>query len=374
MTRVEQIEAERSEKAANTRPDKPPRTERRFARVERFLQQTPLRIGVGGLGPGAGLGLGAEFRWRLEPDHVQAKLWGSASVQRFYTAGAGLELSRVTNRDFTFVVEGSHTDAPQLEYYGPGPDSSIHDRTNFRREDTLLELRQEWYPVRRVRQGCRLAGLLLNVGPGQNSSLASTEVKFAPALAPGVDVQSDYYIAGCSAGLDLRDISGDPHKGTYAAAAYERYGAMDDSRSSFHRISAAAEHYIPFLNRKRVIMVRAAAELSLHADHEVVPFYLQPTLGSDSDLRGFRRYRFHDENSLALTGEYRWEISTGFHMAVFADFGSVFHKPGQISLSEMQSATGFGLRFSNQKNVVARLDTGFSHEGVQVWLKFGGLF
>ena len=39
-----------------------------------------------------------------------------------------------------------HADLPQLEYYGPGPDSSIHNRTDFRREDTLFEFRAALRP------------------------------------------------------------------------------------------------------------------------------------------------------------------------------------------------------------------------------------
>jgi hypothetical protein len=29
----------------------------------------------------------------------------------------------------------------------------------------------------------------------------------------------------------------------------------------------------------------------------VVPFYVQPTLGGPDDLRGFRRFRFRDDNA-----------------------------------------------------------------------------
>jgi hemolysin activation/secretion protein len=106
----------------------------------------------------------------------------------------------------------------------------------------------------------------------------------------------------------------------------------------------------------------------------VVPFYLQPTLGSDLELRGFRRYRFYDENSVALTGEYRWEINTAFDMALFVDGGRVFHRPGELSLSALESSVGFGFRVKNRRSVIARLDTGFSREGCQVWLKVGKLF
>ncbi len=101
-------------------------------------------------------------------------------------------------------------------------------------------------------------------------------------------------------------------------------------------------------------------------------FYMQPTLGSDVDLRGYRRYRFSDENAVALTAEYRFEVSTGFDFAVFGDTGEVFHSPGDWRAAEMKFSEGFGFRLKGpQKNLVGRLDVGFSKEGFRVWLKFG---
>src|SRR4029077_7342328 len=158
---------------------------------------------------------------------------------------------------------------------------------------------------------------------------------------------------------------------TYAEASFERYDAESHNRFSFNRLSLLGEQYIPFFNRKRVIALRAKTELSFHSANQVVPFYLQPTLGSDTELRGFRRYRFYDENAIALTAEYRGEIDTGFDMALFADGGNVFHDPGDLSLSRLKSSAGFGFRVKNQneRRAIARLDIGFSREGFQVWLR-----
>jgi hypothetical protein len=199
---------------------------------------------------------------------------------------------------------------------------------------------------------------------------------FGPAQAPGVDVQSNYLIAGCSGEIVLLDFKDDPHRGTTTMAAFDRYQAENHPVFSFNRLSVAGEQYIPFLNGKRVIALREGAELSFHSDGQVVPFYLQPTLGSDTELRGFRRYRFYDENSVAFTGEYRWEISMGFDAALFADFGQVFHRPREIFSTGMEGSAGFGFRFKNEnrRSEVARLDFGFSREGAQVWLRFGKLF
>jgi surface antigen Omp85-like protein len=371
-SRADQIQSQRLNKAANLRVEERGKYEEFVFRAERVVRRLPIQIGVGGLGPGAGFAVGSSAEWNSSTDRIQAKAWGTVSVNRFYHAGGGVYLPTPLN-NLTLSIEGSHSDAPQLEYYGPGPDSLLRDRSNYRREDTLFNFRLA-SDGRRLGGACHLGELLLNVGPGKNDSIPSTETLFGPGEAPGVDVQSNFLIAGCSARFDTTDFPGDPHVGTFAEVIYDRYHAQSDDRFSFHRLSGVAEQYVPFLNKKRVVVLRAQTDISLHSADQVVPFYLQPTLGSDTELRGFRRFRFYDENAIALTGEYRWEIHTGFDMALFSDFGKVFHPAGEISLSGMESSFGFGFRFKNKRNMVARLDTGFSREGVQVWLKFGKLF
>src|SRR5262249_16033439 len=152
------------------------------------------------------------------------------------------------------------------------------------------------------------------------------------------------------------------------AVNFDRYYAQRHNVFSFNRLSAVGEQYIPFWNQKRVIALRAATILDFHSDDQVVPFYLQPTLGTDTELRGFLPYPFYDENSIAMTAEYRREVSTGIDIALFADFGEVFHRPRDLNWSDMNGSAGFGFRFKNQGSVVARLDFGFSREGAQVWL------
>jgi outer membrane protein assembly factor BamA len=137
---------------------------------------------------------------------------------------------------------------------------------------------------------------------------------------------------------------------------------------------ASAEHYIPFLNKKRVIAFRAATELSDPDGGNVVPFYMQPTLGGSDNLRGFGRYRFYDNNSLLFNAEYRWEISYGFDMALFADAGKVTPRRGQINLSSLQTDAGFGFRFKSPNKVVLRIDAGFSREGFQTWVVFNNIY
>jgi len=373
-TRTEQIQAERADKAVNSRPGDSSTVEKYFGRIEDVLIGSPIRIGVEGRGPGGGLTVGSVFNWSSYGDRVRSKLWGNITINRFYEVGTGVELPHVGGHDLSFALEAWHQDAPQLEYFGSGNDSSVNNRTDYRREDTVLEFRVRFSPHRRVTSSCALQQVWLNVGPGTNGNLPSTEQVFGPLEAPGIDVQSNYLIGGCAAQFDGTEYYNDPHTGTYAAAGYDRYHAEEHDRFSFNRFDAAVEHYIPFFNDKRVIALFGRTVLSWHSRDQVVPFYLQTTLGSDRTLRGFRRYRFYGENSILFNAEYRWQVNTGFDMALFGDSGRVFNKPGEISLSNPQTSAGFGLRFKGQKGVAVRFDIGFSREGGQIWLRFGNLY
>jgi hemolysin activation/secretion protein len=77
---------------------------------------------------------------------------------------------------------------------------------------------------------------------------------------------------------------------------------------------------------------------------------------------------------VVANAEYRWEIFSGLDMALFADAGRVYDRRSDFSWRHMQSDVGFGFRFNARNKTFLRLDTGFSHEGFQVWVRFANVF
>jgi len=61
-------------------------------------------------------------------------------------------------------------------------------------------------------------------------------------------------------------------------------------------------------------------------------------------------------------------------MALFADAGKVTNRRGDLNFRNLESDAGFGLRFNARNKTFLRLDVAFSHEGVQVWVKFNNVF
>jgi hypothetical protein len=376
-SRAEQIENEQSLKAKTLSPDVPESSPQWFERpaekAHDFLQKSRIQIQLGGLPMPAQLAVGPAFKWQNADGKVRGAIWGAAWIHWFYGVGAGLELPRASRQRLDVRFEAAHLDLPQLDFYGEGPQSLKSNRTNYRREDTRFGFQIDRQAIH-VQPHCNADQLLLNVGPGTSGSITSTNVRFSDTQAPGVDAQTNFFISGCGLKLDFRDMPEYPRKGAALFLDYRNFAAEKLSRNSFNRATASIQEYVPFFSMTRVIALHAAADMTFHNSDQVVPFYMQPTLGGFSDLRGFRPLRFYDENAAVANVEYRWEIFTGLDMAVFGDAGEVFHRPAQFNWSYIQSDVGFGLRFNNQRTVVVRTDIGFSREGFYAWVVFGKVF
>ncbi|MFN7992556.1 MAG: BamA/TamA family outer membrane protein [Bryobacteraceae bacterium] len=267
-----------------------------------------------------------------------------------------------------------HRNYPRIDYYGPGPASYKTGRSDFRLEDAAYNATFGVKPVRHMKIGTVLGYLQENIGPGADSRFVSTEQIFGPAATPGIDHQSNFLNGGAFVQYDYRDIPGGPRKGGNYVARWTQYSDRKLGLYSFRKLDLEAQQYLPFFNERRVIALRAKSVLTDAGAGQAVPFYLQPTLGGSEDLRGFRPFRFYDDNMIALNAEYRWETFSGLDTALFVDGGKVFHHWRNWNLHDLEIAYGFGLRFNVQDAVFMRLDVGFSHEGFQVWVKFNNVF
>jgi outer membrane protein assembly factor BamA len=267
-----------------------------------------------------------------------------------------------------------HRNYPHIDYYGPGPDSAKSGRSIWKLEDTSAEIRAGVQPLPFIRAGVVGQYLLVNVGPGKDDRFVSTDRIFSETTTPGIQVQTNYARSGAFLQFDWRDNPGGPRRGGNYVAEISQYFDQKAGRFTFSRLDLEAQQYIPLFNQRRVIALRGRMMSTDPHRGNLVPFYLQPTLGGSDDLRGFRPFRFYDNNSLVLNGEYRWEVFSGLDMALFFDTGRVFPKWQHIDLRHLETDGGFGFRFNVRNDVFLRIDTGFSREGFAVWFKFNNVF
>ncbi len=381
-SRAQEIEAARQKRASNLAPDDTSRIERALVviREDRWVERVTsgvagFRLALGGLVSGSGFALGPEYLRRdLADGDVIIRASARASAKLYQLYDFQLTFPRFCNRKLFADVYAVHRNYPRIDYYGPGPESHKTGRSDYRLEDTAFDLTAGVRPVRHLGLGGTVGYLLVNVGPGTDPRFVSTERIFTPAVTPGIDQQSNFLRGGFFAQYDYRDNPGGPRQGGNYLFRYTWNSDRIFGLYSFRKTELEAQQYIPFFNRRRVIALRGKSVLTDTDTGQVVPFYLQPTLGGSDDLRGFRPFRFYDDNLIVLNAEYRWESFSGLDMALFADAGKVFHRRADWNFKNLEASAGFGFRFNVRNDVFMRIDMGFSHEGVQLWLKFNNVF
>ena len=363
-------------------PDEISKAESRLNYImdEKILERITERVGgfrvkIGRLATGQGFALGPEyFRDDLADGNLNFRASVRGAVSKAYLIDLQLTLPKLAHDTLFLDFYSAHRNYPQIDYFGPGPDSREGSRTNFRLEDTSYDFTAGVKPFRNLTLGITGGYLQVNTGPGQRPGIASIEQVFTTATTPGLLNQSDFLRGGGLIQFDYRDNPGGPRFGGNYLAKFVYYDDRDLDLHSFRQLDLEAQQYIPFFNKRRVIALRARTLMSFSNGNQTVPFYLQPVLGGSDDLRGFRSYRFYDDNLIVVNAEYRWESFTGLDMALFFDAGKVATKRSQINFHDLEASAGFGFRFNVRNNLFLRLDVGFSHEGFQFWFKFGNPF
>ena len=264
---------------------------------------------------------------------------------------------------------------PGVNYYGPGPNSRKTGGTAYRLEDATFDFSMGVKPARILRMGIVGGYLRTNVGPDDDLRFVSTHLVYSPLVTPGIDRQSNFLRGGGLVQIDWRDNPAGPRRGGHYYSRFDYYHDPGHKFAGFRRVTAEVQQFVPFTNGKRVIAARAKSIMSFDNAGQVVPFYLQPSLGGADDLRGFLPYRFYDKNSFVMNAEYRWELMTTVEAALFADAGKVYSRPGLLNFSRLEKSYGFGFRFRTPTGgIFMRTDLAFSREGVQVSIVFNDIF
>ena len=376
-SRADLIDAARVQKETNLTPEQPPEAE---ARIEAIENSAPYRLFTGEM-DGFGIGLGTIIPgsgFALRPRYTRTDLLGGrltlridalGAINQSYMGGLDMAMPNLFDGHAFWDFSVVHRDISEMPYYGSGPNSRKTGRSDYRLEDTNVEFR----PGVRLYKGLRasLIGSYLadNVGHGQATRYISTEQQYGPDVAPGINQQTDFWRGGGLIEYDWRDRPSFTTSGGMYSAQYVRYLDQNLGRYSFMRIDLDAWQYIPLFNRTHVIALHGASSLTDTNGTQAVPFYLQPTMGGPDTLRGYRFDRFYGNNATMVSAEYHWDASPILQMVAFADGGKVFNNWNQWNFHAIQTDVGFGFRFHGQSRNILSLDTGFSHEGFQIWFR-----
>ena len=326
----------------------------------------------GGMGDGVGITGGLIFSRPFWKTDVTAAARVSSRLYQDYFLGINKNFGKVQTG-----FEASNRVLPQQDFFGEGPDSLERNRSDFYlQEDAVGWSTSAALSGLQFRHAVRLRRL--DVREGTDPWLPSTQSLFPESEVDGGYTDTDWLTNEFGVMIDRRDDAMDPRSGAAVDVSFTVNNGIRHTESNYATLRVLNYLYFPFSERlEHVLAVRS--ELVDNTSGDSIPFYVQPTLGGSTTLRGFREYRFRDRDGLALTAEYRYRIwrhsgnnrPYNIDAVVFGDAGQVypdiFH---DIDDRRLHTAAGIGLRFhSNVLNV--RISTGRSSEGARFWLRFG---
>ena len=363
-TREAEWTAQQQQKAAVAKPYEPSATERWLTTLRREFVEVPAGFYpyFASVYSGGGFTLGAGYRAYLN-DRTHADIKGLYSIKSYKflelsTDSWGLADGRVDLHGRT-----GWRDATQVAFYGLGIDSSDF-RSNFRMKQWYIGGEAQARPVWPVVFGATLTYDDYSLSEGQGADPSIEEI-FTPATAPGLGASPNYLRASASAGIDTRPAAGYARRGGLYQITYHSFNDLDDV-FSFDRIDGEIVQHIPILRENWVISLHGFTQTTLNDDDQV-PFFLMPSLGSGSTLRGYPSWRFRDRHSLLLSGEFRWIPNRlGLDMAIFYDTGKVVPRWNDLSLSNLKDDVGIGVRFHGPLATPLRIELAHGSEGMRL--------
>ncbi len=333
------------------------------------------QIVLGGMRSGQGFSFGAGYRrsdiWN---DRIGFRATARGTLQEALLFDFKLDFQGLRSERSFLEFYTKYERSPQMDYYGFGGESKQSDRSSYLLEDLSADFRAGFELFRNFRVGATAGALVTRTGRGRRGGLPSTGDVFDPSTTPGLGEDTWYTRAGLFFEFDDRDLPTGPRDGGYYAARIRQYVDQDLGRFDFGQIQAEVQQYFPYFNKTRVIAIRVVAELTFERPGQDIPFYLQPKLGGNESLRGFARYRFHDDSAILATVEHRWHAFSGLDMALFVDAGRVAPELNDVDFSDLEWNGGIGFRFKLQDAIFMRIDFAAGREGFRWMWTFSDIF
>lgn len=340
-----------------------------------------IHLAGGDFPAGAGFNVGVGFDHAIGsadndprlPNRVALTARAAYGTRGYARLSAGVNASNLGGAPVDIGAFAQYYEYAQEDFFGLGIDSIESGRTNYLLDVVESGGAVHWRPYK-LDFGAAAGYLAPRVGRGQDSRFPSTEDLLNATSTPGLGTQTDFMKVELSAAFDWRDQPSHPRVGGRYAVSAAQFDDRDLGQFDFHRVDVSLQQYVPLASRYRVLALRAEGVFTNADSGQAVPFYLQPTLGGARNLRGFREFRFRDENSLLLGAEYRWEAWWALDGALFVDAGTVAPSRRGLSLGDMEVGYGIGFRFHSNSAIVTRLDLAFSREGFVPLLRFEHVF
>jgi hypothetical protein len=332
--------------------------------------------GLAEMVPGAGWAGGLVYRRWGKDDRQVMEISSALSARGYKIIEARYEMPRLARSRFAAGAQGKWLDYPRLTYFGQGPDSLEANVTEYGLRSFNAAGYGIYRPVRWLSVRGELGLLVPSVQSSENAlerDRGDAAVAFAGDPVFASESQPKYLTAGISVTADSRDFPDHPLRGGLIHLSATRYSDRSTSESdarpsaSFGRYEAEAAQFIPLAGDRVVLAAHGRLVSSLTDEDQFVPFYLQPSLGSHSQLRSYSDFRFHDRHLALVNVETRFALMTHVDAALFVDAGNVAARAADLNL--LKRSYGAGLRLHSRHLTYLRLDVAHGDEGWRMFVR-----
>ena len=137
---------------------------------------------------------------------------------------------------------------------------------------------------------------------------------FSPDTLPGLGTKTTYVHSQGTVGYDWRTSPGYSRRGGFYGVTLHDYTDRDKA-FGFRQVDYEAVQHLPILRESWVISLHGLAQTTFTKRDQEIPFFMLPSVGGGSTLRGFSSWRFRDANSLLLQAEWRIMANNFFDTA-----------------------------------------------------------
>jgi hypothetical protein len=374
-TRTEAIEQEKARKSTELKEYEPNKVEEWIDRAEDLMLSGRLHWHpfFQNAYSGGGFTLGAGYMRHVSPYNF-LDVRGSITFAGYKRIEAEFVAPRLFSRRGRLSVIGGWREATQVGFYGFGTGStSSDDRANYSFKQPYAGATLDFWPTRRL---WMLQGGMdvsqWDQGPGSGTAPSVEEV-YTPETLPGLDASPTYVHSHGTLALDSRTSPGYARRGSYLGVTVHDFSDTD-SQFGFSQVDYEGIQHIPLLREAWVISLRARVQTTFTKSDQEIPFFMLPSVGGGSSLRGFNSWRFRDRNSLLLQAEWRVMVNRFFETAVFYDAGEVTEHTGDLDFTGLKDDYGIGIRFHGPLATPLRIDFAKSNEGLHIVFAASAVF
>lgn len=331
---------------------------------------------LGGMTRGSGFALGPGYRTHVAGGRLFADLSAGISIRGYKAADANIRWLQAFDDRVELWTDLRYEDFPQEDFFGMGFSSRQENRTSYDFDSSDIAVRGLLLPTEWLRAGAIVGYMRPDIGPGSDRNYRSIEQVFTDAEAPGLVVQPNFLHTTFFGEINHLDQRGNPASGGFYRAAIGFWNDRTLEQFDHKRFDALAVHYVPLVpSRRHVLSGRLGTTYVNNEMGSRVPFYFLGYVGGVDTIRGYREFRFKDENAMWMGAEYKWTLHDYVSLVTFLDAGEVDADWGDLDFRGLKTGSGFGVRVHSDKQTFARIDFGTGGgEGWQIFLKLGPSF